>query len=99
MLKLIKKILTHQNRIGRDKLAHFYSGALGFTLFSILINPIWASVIVVGAGVFKEIYDIMYPNDNTHYVYFSRLYVSNNRDNIINEMNNIHGKKFIFDLK
>ena len=59
MLKLIKKILTHQNRIGRDKLAHFYSGALGFTLFSILINPIWASVIVVGAGVFKEIYDIV----------------------------------------
>lgn len=48
---------------------------------------------------FKEIYDIMYPNDNTHYVYFSRLYVSNNRDNIINEMNNIHGKKFIFDLQ
>lgn len=59
MLELIKKILTHQDRIGRDKLAHFYSGALGFTLFCILINPVWASVIVVGAGVFKEIYDIV----------------------------------------
>ena len=59
MLELIKKILTHQDRIGRDKLAHFYSGALGFALFCILINPIWASVIVVGAGVFKEIYDIV----------------------------------------
>ena len=53
MLELIKKILTHQDRIGRDKLAHFYSGTLGFALFCILINPIWASVIVVGAGVFK----------------------------------------------
>ena len=48
---------------------------------------------------FKEIYDIMYPTDNTHYVYFSRLYVSNNRDNAINQINNIHGKKFIFDLQ
>jgi len=48
---------------------------------------------------FKEIYDIMYPTDNTHYVYFSRLHVSNNRDNVINEINNIHGKKFIFDLQ
>ena len=50
---------THQNRIAIDKLAHFYSGALGFALFCILINPIWASVIVVGAGIFKEIYDIV----------------------------------------
>lgn len=48
---------------------------------------------------FKEIYDIMYPTDYTHYVYFSRLYVSNNRNNVINEINNIHGKKFIFDLQ
>mgnify|MGYP001050818317 CR=1 FL=1 len=59
MLGLIKKILTHQNRIGRDKLAHFYSGALGFALFCILINTVWASVIVINAGVFKEIYDII----------------------------------------
>lgn len=59
MLKLIKKILTHQDRIGRDKLAHFYSGALGFALFCILINPIWASIIVVSAGIFKELYDII----------------------------------------
>jgi len=59
MLGLIKKILTHQDRIGRDKLAHFYSGALGFALFCILINPIWASIIVVSVGIFKELYDII----------------------------------------
>jgi len=59
MLQLIKKVLTHQNRLGKDKLAHFYSGALGFTLFCILINPVGASVIVVGAGIFKELYDII----------------------------------------
>ena len=59
MLGLIKKILTHQDRIGRDKLRHFYSGALGFALFCILINPIWASIIVVSVGIFKELYDII----------------------------------------
>lgn len=48
---------------------------------------------------FKEVYDIMYPNDKTEYVYFSRLYVKNNRDVVINKINNIHGKKFVFDLQ
>jgi FkbM family methyltransferase len=48
---------------------------------------------------FKEIYDIMYPMDNTEYVYFSRLYAKNNRDVIINKINNICGNKFIFDLQ
>lgn len=48
---------------------------------------------------FKEVYDIMYPMDNTEYVYFSRLYVKNNKDVIINQINNIRGNKFIFDLQ
>lgn len=48
---------------------------------------------------FKEIYDIMYPMDNTEYIYFSRLYVKNNKDVIINQINNISGNKFIFDLQ
>ena len=48
---------------------------------------------------FKEIYDIMYPDDNTVYIYFSRLYVKNNKDVIINQINSIHGNKFIFDLQ
>lgn len=48
---------------------------------------------------FKEIYDIMYPDDNTEYIYFSRLYVKNNKDIIINQINSIKGKKFIFDLQ
>jgi len=48
---------------------------------------------------FKEIYNIMYPNDNTEYIYFSRLYVKNNKDIIINQINNIRGNKFIFDLQ
>lgn len=48
---------------------------------------------------FKEVYDIMYPNDNTEYVYFSRLYVKNSRHVIINKINNIRGKKFVFDLQ
>lgn len=48
---------------------------------------------------FKEIYDIMYPMDNTEYIYFSRLYIKNNKDVVIDKINNINGNKFIFDLQ
>ena len=48
---------------------------------------------------FKEIYDILYPTDNTHYVYFSRLLVKNNPYIIKNNINSISGKKFVFDLQ
>lgn len=48
---------------------------------------------------FKEIYNILFPNDNTEYIYFSRLYVKNSKDVIINQINNINGNKFIFDLQ
>ena len=48
---------------------------------------------------FKEVYNILYPKDNTKYVYFSRLLVSNHKHLVINEINTIPGKKFIFDLQ
>ena len=48
---------------------------------------------------FKEIYDILYPKDNTHYVYFSRLLVKNNPYIIKNNIDSISGKKFVFDLQ
>jgi len=48
---------------------------------------------------FKEMYNILYPNDDTEYLYFSRLLVKNNSSNIKNQINNIKGKKLIFDLQ
>ena len=64
------------------------------------INNIKSIVFLSRDGYwFKEIYDIIYPSDNTYYIYFSRLYVKNNRDRIINEINSINGSKFIFDLQ
>jgi len=48
---------------------------------------------------FKEIYDIMYPNDKTTYIYFSRLGVKNSKNTIIKQLNDIQGNKFLFDLQ
>ena len=53
---LIINILTHQNRLGKDKLGHFYSSALGFALFTILLGDVYASVIVSLIAILKEIY-------------------------------------------
>ena len=41
----------------------------------------------------------MFPSDKTEYLYFSRLYVKNNKDVIIKKINDINGKKFVFDLQ
>ena len=48
---------------------------------------------------FKEMYDIMYPNDNTMYIYFSRLGVQNSKTHIIKQFEDIPGSKFVFDLQ
>ena len=48
---------------------------------------------------FKEIYDIMYPNDKTTYIYFSRLGVQNSKKHIIKQFEDIPGSKFVFDLQ
>ena len=48
---------------------------------------------------FKEIYDIMYPNDKTTYIYFSRLGVQNSKKSIIKQFDDIPGGKFVFDLQ
>lgn len=48
---------------------------------------------------FKEIYDIMYPNDKTTYIYFSRLGVQNSKKSIIKQFEDIPGGKFVFDLQ
>lgn len=48
---------------------------------------------------FKAIYDILFKNDQTRYLYFSRNLVNNNKSYIINELNNIRGKKLVFDLQ
>lgn len=55
MIELIKKIITHQDRIGIDKLAHFYSASLGFALFSVIFNPIVASIVVASVALVKEL--------------------------------------------
>lgn len=53
--KFITDILTHQNRLGKDKLAHFYSASLGFALFTFLFNDVYASIIVALVALYKEI--------------------------------------------
>ena len=53
--KFITDILTHQNRLGKDKLAHFYSASLGFALFSVIFNPIVASIVVASVALIKEL--------------------------------------------
>ncbi len=53
--KFITDILTHQNRLGKDKLAHFYSASLGFALFTILFDDIYASIIVALVALYKEL--------------------------------------------
>lgn len=53
--KLITDIITHYNRLGVDKLRHFYSASLGFALFTFLFNDIYASIIVALAALYKEI--------------------------------------------
>ena len=61
-MKFISKIYnifiiatTHQNRLGKDKLAHFYSASLGFALFSVIFNPIVASIVVASVALIKEL--------------------------------------------
>lgn len=48
---------------------------------------------------FYEIYKILFPNDKIHYIYFSRLLTKNNSTYIKNTINNIEGKKLVFDLQ
>lgn len=48
---------------------------------------------------FKAIYDILFKDDTTEYLYFSRNLVNNNKSYIINQFNNIRGKKLVFDLQ
>lgn len=55
MKKFLYNILTHQNRLGKDKLAHFYSASLGFALFTFLFNDVYASVIVALVALYKEV--------------------------------------------
>jgi len=52
---LIVNILTHQDRLGKDKLAHFYSASLGFALFTFLLSDIYASIIVAFVALYKEL--------------------------------------------
>jgi len=48
---------------------------------------------------FHEFYNILFPSDKTEYLYFSRLLVKNNKDIVVNKINSIIGKKFVFDLQ
>ncbi len=53
--KFITDILTHQNRLGKDKLAHFYSASLGFALFAFLFSDVYASILVALVALYKEL--------------------------------------------
>lgn len=48
---------------------------------------------------FNEMYKILFPYDKIHYIYFSRLLTKNNPAYIKNTINNIKGKKLVFDLQ
>jgi hypothetical protein len=54
----IKDLFGHHKLLGRDKLEHFYTASLGFAIFSVLFNPIVASIAVASISLAKElIYD------------------------------------------
>jgi hypothetical protein len=66
----------------------------------VVINELNSIIFLSRDGYwFKELYNIIFPEDKTIYLYFSRLYVKNNPNIIKNQINNIKGKKFIFDLQ
>lgn len=48
-------VATHQNRMGIDKMRHFYSASLGFALFSFVFNPVVASIAVASVALAKEL--------------------------------------------
>jgi len=48
-------VTTHHKRLKWDKLAHFYTGALGFALFETILGDIYASIIIVLVAIITEI--------------------------------------------
>lgn len=48
---------------------------------------------------FNIMYKILFPDEKTNYVYFSRLYVNQNKTKVIKQINDIKGSKFVFDLQ
>ena len=58
--EILLNIVQHHKFLGRDKLEHFYTASIGFLLFSLLFNPVWASIIVGLIALGKEIvHDVM----------------------------------------
>ena len=53
----ILKIVNHYKLLGRDKLDHFYTGALLFTFLSLFANVVWASLLTIAIATAKEISD------------------------------------------
>lgn len=51
----IKDLFGHHKLLGRDKLEHFYTASLGFAIFSVLFNPIVASIAVASISLAKEL--------------------------------------------
>lgn len=52
----IKDLFQHHKLLGRDKLEHFYTSALGFALFSFVFNPVVASIAVASVALAKELF-------------------------------------------
>lgn len=57
LIRAFVYVSTHHTRLKWDKLAHFYTGAIGFTLFETIFGDIIASIIVVSVAILKEITD------------------------------------------
>ena len=55
-MSIIEKIVNHHKFLGRDKLEHFYTSALGFALFSVVFNPVVASIAVASVALAKELF-------------------------------------------
>lgn len=51
----IKDLFQHHKLLQRDKLEHFYTASLGFALFSVVFNPIVASIAVASIALAKEL--------------------------------------------
>lgn len=68
-MSIIEKIVNHHKFLGRDKLEHFYTSALGFALFSFVFNPVVASIAVASVALAKELlYDRWLGKGNTEFL-------------------------------
>lgn len=62
---MLESLLTRLNSIPSDKVMHFASGAVVFTMFLPFIGPYYAMLAVIIVAIGKEVYDAMHQDKHT----------------------------------